>query len=1283
MPLAIYKDFDMLSSVKYDFTFNLLGGEENWAGIGDDAFTIPSSLLSIPWDSLGLHTATLSQYNSIARDLYCSSPAENFIDNIALLNAWAMVNVYPPKNLLDTGWREDLPLSFVSMAKYALQHVKDPLDVEDEDELLTYHMNVFWYEGSGQSELNLNQPKFSQVQNEGFDFFKNVKSYRFLRTLDPNSPTCDFSTGTDYCKYKTPGDDTYIVPQYVPYQLTYSYSSDWAPQDLFGRTGYEWLILAPEFTFNYTPFSETPEEETGSSSSGLSSSSSLLESSSSSSSGEATEEAAALTAELDFDDLWYTIFAGAGSGYDDRAGAGFTSVYPMPQLEFSLAGGQAVNVGDAQKFGIYIEDHRITLGDTVKITGTDNYNGTYVVAQAPSTNLIILSGAFVSEQFSNGVLTLLDASGWLYRSPKKDVMFRTTFEDITTDVCGIDDRVSESSSSSCSSSGFSSSSSSCEIPSSSAGPYEFCPGLNVFGNYYYKIYINETPVEYTCPVDEETAESSSSSSSGCAYVVSELTGFPTYRRLNLFKNATMLDLAEFGGYESYLDDTWIRLDQQLETYTDYFGHSDVTVPESIVRRLDENITGSATSAGDTRTRIEILLTTTTQHSFRTGDIVTIAGTDNYDGKHTIMDTSNTAIVINAEYVPETFDEDSDTIKLNAPYTFAGDLFNGTSLMIDSANRALAYEEAKRLDHTETIVRYGNVGYFDIVQRMEEALGEIETNMERSFSHFEERIAEEVVLSEDSLISISDITNVNSASSSSAGPETSTLENNYANPLPTTSTIELNAPQGIIKNAYYDIMPKAVGNMNEIIAAYNSELWTIKLIGPMINVNPDSVKATRSTPALGGSFSELTTTGRLRVKYNLIPTVKNSDLSLTPTVESITDETTQPYFKIEDNRIKTATFYRRHHTIEAIPNHAVTVTYGEAVDTPYIYGDASIPGTASFDFTIKAINAKTGLDLDFNNKVEFKLYTYYNGAYSDVTDTLSDDTGRWDASDRTDAGVTWSGANGSNRYRYVSSSNQLAGDIVFDPDDIPSDFFDDAAEDQGILYKVIDIVLFYKDTDDEELMPICTLPVFMYKVQYNADVVLKYQDDITFREIMEDDNADNPYYLVIGDKDGKIAGYTEFNLTDFIYNTSNRLLTIGQALDMFDGDLGLDHIYNGNVGPYEMVYSNGAAEFSQAAIEQIVADYQSGTLQYRHLFRVNYEGVVIPFYVYRALPDNANAAIIDIYSYVAPELGNAYRSIREWNGSQPLSQTSGLYSHKNRFENPHRVSGTEGTYLIYE
>jgi len=1294
MPLAINKDFQMADAIKYDFESNLLGGEANWAGIGADDFNIPASLLSIPWDSIGLSTATLIEYSSISQDLYCSDPAENFIDNLALFNAWVMVNVYPPKNLTDTEYRTDLPLSFIGLAKYALQHVKDPLDVEDEQELLDYHINVFWYEGSSQSELNLNQPKFSKVQNEGFDFFKNVKSYRYLRDLDPNSPTCNFSTGTDYCKYKTPGEDRFIVPQYVPYQLTYGYSPRWAPQDLYGRTKHQWLIMAPEFVINYDPFSEIEEEaasssscSSGGSSSCSSSQEQALLSSSSCSSSIIEEEGLGLAA-VDFDDLWNTIFGGGGSGYDNRSGQSFYTIYPLPQLEFSLSGGHAISVGDSTKFGLYIPDHRITLGSSVTIRGTDNYNGTYVVSDAPSANMIILRRTFVSETFgTDAMLTLLDATAWLYSNPKKYTIFRTAFEDITLDVCGIDNRAASSSSaeevsSSSLSSSSSALSSSCEIPSSSAGPYEFCPGLNVFGNYYYKIYIDEVIREFTCPTDSEEG-SSSSSSSGCVYAISQLEGFPTYRQINLFKNATMLDLAEFGGYDRYFTDSWIRLDEQLDYYADYFGHRDVTIPESIIRRIDGYLTGSAQSAGDGLTRLEIKLENTVQHSFRVDDIVTIENTDSYDGKHTITAVSATAIIIDTDYTPETFDEDADTIKLNAPYTFAGDLYNGTALMIDTVNRALQYEEDKRLQQTETIVRYGNTGYFDIVQRMEEALGEIETNMERAFAGFEERIAEEVELSESSLVSISDILNVNEGSSSSAGPETSTLENNFADPDPDLSPITLDSPHGVIKNAYYDIIPKAAGNINTLIDAYNSEFWTVRLIGPMIKVNPQSVKITREAPTLGQSYSNLASTGKLAVKYNIIPTVKNTELALTPTVEEYTDETKQPYFTIADNKITTGSFYQRLHTIEAIPNYNVTVTYDQPVPTPYIYGDSNITNTVSFDFGLEALNFKTGLDLDFDNKIVFKLYTHYKGKYRDVTSALSDDLSFWDEQDRTTEGVTYSGANGSNRYRWTSTDKRLQGDITFDPEDIPSDFFDEAAEDQGVLIKTIDIVLFYLDEGDAELMPICLLPAFMYKIQYQADVVLKYNSDNSFRDIMEDNNVDNPYYIVLGDREGLISGYVEVNLTDFIGATGNRLLTIGQALDMFDGDIGLAHIYNGSVGPYEMTYSAGTAQFSQAAIEQIISDYQSGTLQYRHLFNVNYEGVIIPFYVYRQIPATADADTIDIEDYVAPELGNTYRSIREWNGSQPLAQTSGLYSHINRFQNPHRVSGTEGTYLIYE
>ncbi len=1280
MGLNIDLTFDLVNKIKYDFISDPLGGELGWAGILPPFFTVDPALYGtdtpyINWDSIGLTIATQAEYDALAAILYAitdlypssssgdssssgssSSSAEprNFLDNLAIFNAWIMVNIFPPANLRDIAPREDLPLSYSNRALFALQQVRDRRDPNGETNL---ERNPFYYVGAypsdpiGIPESRFEAATYSLVTSQGANFIKNYESYREIRTRAGDYPLCANEALVGYCPNNTFGNGRKLVPQHIPYQLTYGRSLDWAPQDINGRTTFQFQVMDNNYGLFYDPADEdiAPTGQENLDVKALFLTNYLPESSV----GPGEKDA----------DGYYN-----GTGYRNASSKAPTIRTPTSTVtlipeELPIAG-PIFNGLDT--ISIKVTKHNIVRGSTVRLKGWGNsYDGDYVALGFTTRDFIILQQTYDSGLVSlpsSALVQLLDASAWVDTAAITTLDFTTDFQDIISEFCS------------------NSSSSSCDISDAS--------------NYNFKTYLDNGP-----GLD------------------------PDYDSVTLLSQEAITKLVEFGGYSKYLSDSWVNIETLQKRQTDYFGVEDGVLPASI---YETKTFECDTAVADDNGKSQFTLfddENGNNPDFSIDDVVKFdgAGATEFPGKYTIssIDLVNQTITLNVGFTTVSIGSGTFMVKLPR-FTLAGDCFNGTSLMLDTAFKALDNQRALMEKNGTALSFFGSVGFFDVQQRLYEALSTLQSEIQLNFNKIEKQIEERITLTENSLISIPDLVNSKGAIGS--------LETNSVVLDPDKSlTDNLPAPvtSGVVSRIVFDKIPKDISSAEEIGIMTQNGFWTAKIFGLFGRMDQANIAITNNLE-IPEKFSAVIQDGLLDLAS--VAGIQNAS-NITQNVVTVptTDETTHiniapamVYNKDED-RIEVSSSYIPQNDIINLKGYDVVVDYPKALPSVAVLADAIRPTSIRFEINLQAINSQTNELLDFSNKIYFKIFGEYQGRYQDLTALMSSEpagTSYWSLQQREDAAISYSQAEGYSRYEYRKENQKLIGDISFDPALIPLDMLENMAELNGLANKNIDIFLYYKadivsegsssssslsssssssteSSDSSSILPICLIPIFLYRFQKSITMKFKYRDFVNFSQILTDIDLndlhnrvtleDLTYAVVVGDDSDNVVGMATVHLTDMIPNVNNRLMTIGQYADMLLADIGKPTTFNFSVGPYTLSKTNaGAPLFVPSVRERIAADYRSGKLLKDQTFHVVLDGVTTPWQLFRAIPDRVNSIDLDMLAYIMPIIGSAYRSIREYNNSStPFPEAGGSYNHLNRYDNPHKEGADGNLNLTYE
>ena len=1225
MPLNTNDLFIVTDKIRYDLVSNPLGGDADWAGIINPYFTVDPALYQfngsdyIQWDEIGFVITTQAEYDDLAAILYATPDATittNFLDNLAILNAWLLVNVYPPANLVDTGLRTGLPISYNKIAVYALQHLRDRRDTGSNPD---YDINVFYYEGSGFTQGNITPPRFPTVVDNGLELFNNITSFRAERVIHGNYPNCtggsDPYTDSDvgYCNHRAVSLFNEIVPHLVPYQLTYSVSPEWAPQDDCGYTTFTYRVMDNRFLVKYTEYDE-----------GIP----LIERNSTLFTHLFNTNYVPTSGVLTPDDDGYFI----GTGFRNVSNVAPAVRAPRSQIGFPVTS-SPVYAGIIDGFDIVkitVPNHRISRGEPIELVDLGLYDGFYSTMPYGDENTIAIRSIDQGVVVPTGtsVLLLSDAGNWLAADPFNLTDFVTRFQDITLDA--------EGNSPLCS--------------SSAPGTVPF----NDLTNYLYKIYVDNNPGNW-----------------------------PDYIDVNLFTDAILLAIKEFGGQNNYLNDNWITLEEQLNVTKDYFGFTTGKVPASVIRREIFDLQ-TAVSNDDGQAELAIILNGDFKHTLSAGDFVFIEGTGGtvefstgYDGQFTVISVTEDTITINTPITVVTVTSGA-TIRLLSSFTFSGDLFNGVSLMLDTAFKALKNQDEIKTNNLGAIRDWASVAFFDNQQRLYESISALGDQIKEGFNAIDKKIREEVLLTENSLISILDKTNNGNIVNI---PD---LESGDVNTAPDLSLVTLPLPEGSIHRVVFDKIPRGTGSPDDLKNSIANKHWSLDIIGPFARLDQARVSVTDATVNLGDNYPPQVS-GNLYVKN--IPGIRNIDDNVFIVTNTTTDSLINssltadelnnihinktPNITLgEENKLLALSSYIPIPNIRNILNYDVTYEYKKALPTTIIYADSVNNSDIRFEFLLKALHQITGDPLDFNSYIEYAIFGEHNGRYTDLTAIFD----------------------GVFTYNYRPENGILSGKITIDASKVPADFFDNSPEFYSILYKKIDVVLYYEDSPIQ--IPIVTMPVFIYRLQKKINIDLAYKNTLAFDRILNDTDIEPTYTIVLGDNLNTVIGKAEISLVDLNSN-SERLLSIGQYVKMLESDIGVSGKFNHSFGPI-MAYKSQDKYVRFVAGEQkkILDAYKSGILRKGQMFDVDLEGQIDPWYVFNDIPNVA--AVSNIFTYIMPAIGNSYRAIREFNGIEvvdkndvnikklvPFLQTSGLFNHLNRFNNPHKDGLNESIKLTYE
>ena len=1331
MALNTDDSFILLNKIRHDFSTNLISGEDYWAGVTPPYFTVPSELYtpgatgSIIWDTLGLADASQAEYDAFAAILYGiedvypaqgsssssgSGPVRNFIDNLAIFNGWIMVNIYPPANLRDVYPRDDLPISYNKLAVFALQHLRDRMDSELD---LRYDYNVFYSASlsATETQLNITPPLFPVVVENGLDYLVEIPAYRAARAYQAGYPECSGEddpyddTSLLYCNYRTPLNNREIVPQLVGYQLTFFTSDEWAPQDCYGRTSFDYDVLDNRFGIVYTPYDEGIEEEE--------------------------------RLETPFQHLFNTVYVPSdgvltpdangyyeGNGFDNTSDKAPNVITPKAKVGFSAVSSPAY-IGDkdgASIFLLYAEDHKVIAGEPIELTGFGSYDGFYTaLPYGDAHNIAIASTDYGEVDVSSAYIILTDASGWLARDPLELESFLTRYEDLTFDALG-NEASCMSSSSGVSSSSEDAGSSSSGVSSSSNGtssssgtPSSSSSGAasNGLANYIYQVYTDS---------------------------VTTSEGWLGYLDVRLFKDAVTEGLREFGGSSTYFADQWIDISTQSSVIKDYFGIQQGVIPRSVIKRESLEIDSSIVSDNGGYSQLHVQENGSFEHSIIAGDFIelTYAGTD-YNGQYEVREVDETTITIDQEYDAGHAMLSSARYTLLSPYTLAGDLFNGVSLMLDTAFKALANQDAIRQENLEDITSWVTTGFFDLEQRLLESIYTLKEDIRVGFNVARKKISEDVLLTVSSLISIEDLPNT---------------DGTLANPLlelapvtmtPDLSSVELEVATGAIHRLVFDKGPRGVASPTQMNSAITSSLWSVDIVGPFANLEQARVKITTQNIDTD-TYDAIIDDEYLRVVNS--PAIRNVETDSyrvkSITTDSLaTDEMSEdekialhsnqiPRIVVdEDNKyIQFLSSYRPMAQVYSIPEYDISLSFNDALPVPAIYGDSNTVASIRFEAELSGIHRLNNTSLDFNNKVKYRIFGEIGGRYTDLTDLLSPYMGYWSQADRdvlNEAGSSSSGdsslyAAGSeySRYEYRVENSVLVGDIAIDPANIPVSFFDNTPEMYNNLYKNVDIVLYYEGEIEEEpttssssyetssssapvsssstlssssssvaeastvKIPIVTIPVYIYRSQKKASIDLAYNGSIGFDALLSDTTIDPVYSLVLADNGDNIIGVGEFTLVDLLDN-NRRLVSIGQYSDMLAADVGTPGIFNHGTQEYAALrYTDGDVILSSSNQQKIVSDYLNNKLRVGQLFNIDINGRDEPWILFNGFVADDVNGVSNIFAHIAPAIGNMYRGLREHNHpTAPYTQADGLYNHINRFDNPHNNGVEQGNKLTYE
>lgn len=1304
MSLNTNDSFSVLDHVRYNFQSNPLGGEPKWAGDLTPFFTVPqemydlSNLLdNIKWDKLGLSEATQMEYDTFAAILYgvpLAGATHNFIDNLAVFNSWIMVNIYPPSNLLDVGDRAGLPISYNKISVYALQHLRDRRDTDTD---LRYDFNVFYTASlPNEPQSNVKAPLFPVVVEGGINFLKEDTSYRIARPLNINYPNCTINpdpyddADLNYCNHIVPIVNTEIVPQLVGYQLTFGRSLDWAPQDTCGRTQFRYTLLDDKFSIVYQPYDEIiPIEERRS---------------------------------TPFVHLFNTNYIptlasqavdqdGYLQGTGFRNSSGTAPSIRAPRSQVGYPGTVApVFIGTIDGFDIstiFIEDHKITSGEPIELSGFDLYDGFYTtVPYGDKDNIAIRASNLGPIILDNPFVFLTNAINWLSRDPLNLTSLLTRYQDVTEDACGqssicIDPPPSSSSS------GLSSSSASIPL---------ICQDLK---NYVYKVYVDNNGGDWADYID-----------------------------VKLFKDAIVIALKEFGGSNQYLKETWVDLADSLNVIKDYFGNRDGIVPKSVVKIEDHEL---KTMSTDNDGFLQIFPKDNGNfiHTISVGEFVEIydsAGTPDaltgYDGQYEVIEADDVSMTLKQEYIGSISIPSGAHVKLLAPFTFAGDLFNGVSLMLDTAFKSLSNQDDIRSKNLEDLSSWISTGFFDMQQRLSESISELKFDIRSGFDTIKKKVKEDVALTENSLISIIDESNEN------GDVGTPELEDADVNTRPDLSSVDLPSPVGAIHRVILDKIPRGVGDPLKLKDAISSFFWQMEINGPFARISQARLKVTSQSIPTDGFYNVVDDPNVRITNVPPVRSISSNDYSVVPATTDIlkNDEMTEeekialnsnvvPNVIVDDDsrRISFLSSYRPMDTINSIPLHEISLVFEDALPVSAIHADSNSISRIKFEAKLSGIDIGSGLPLDFNNKIHYRIFGEYDGRYTDITDLISPNMDFWSQSDRDSFTGSSSSSEGApllfdlasdfSRYEYRVENSSLIGDITIDPANIPQDLFNLNPEMYNHIYKNIDIVLYYQDEEAVVItpsssssssssspsssssgassssssgsgviepgvatppqIPLVTIPVFIYKVQKRAIIKLAYNPGINFSTLLSDTVIDPTYTLVLADDADNIIGSAEFSLVDLM-SENRRLLSIGQYVDMLESDIGVPGHFNHAVGPY--ISSDFSGDFGINKVQQarIIEDYNKNILRVGQMFHISTDGNLEPWVLFSPLPSVQSSSFIDIFAYIAPAIGNMYRGLREHNDSEnPYAQETGFFNHLNRFNNPHRNGVEQGNKLSYE
>lgn len=1278
MGLNINNAFDLADKINYGFASNPLGGDPNWAGTSSPYFTVSQELYEltgaidrIKWDELGLLTASQSDYDNFANILYATPDATsttNFIDNLAIFHAWLMVMVFPPANLLDIGNRSGLPISYNKLSTYALQHVRDQ---NDSPSTLLYDSNVFYNALSpiDTPQTNIKPPLFSVIVDSGLNFLNTMPVFRNERPWHLNYPVCvgnfdpyeDFDLG--YCNHRETGYNSEIFPQLVAYQLTYYTSQSWAPQDDCGRTSFTYRSINDKVRIRYQEFDEgiPTIERNGTVFKHLFNTNYIP------SDGSITQDI----------DSYYL-----GTGYRNPTNIAPGIRAPRSQVGFKITSAP-VDIGIIDGFNfvkINIPDHGLARGEPLEIIGLTPYDGYYYVeSHGDVDNIAIKSSYYPSTPIASSFLYLTNAIKFIGNNPYTDKSFKTRFQDITLDA---------------------------------AGNYKVCGGPNPpivpysgTDNYSYTTYTEQG------------------------------INWPYYENVSLFTSDTMLLVKQFGGYTKYLRDSWLTLSEEPKVTKDYFGFNDCEAPASVIRREEQNLDTTVTN-NNGLAELAVTFNGEFKHTYIIGDYVllentggTVSGANGYDGSFEIVDISEDTFTIQAPYFSIALSGGA-TSKLLSQYTLAGDLFNGTSLMLDAAFKMLAEQSDIRNSNLSNMSDWISTGFFDIQQRLYESIGTINGFIKDAFDTVDRRTKEEVLLTENSLISIEDDFNVNffNTITDQNGVEKNVnykgsveFEERDINTEPSTELIGLNPPSGSVHRVIYGKMPRGVSSPDSLKNSVSNKLWSLQLVGPLTRTKDTRIKITTNDVEVGDDYASVEEIGNLRVvgKPIITPINGTAQIVRSKTTNSLikdnmtADELLTIHTNVSpaiekqaDGSLTAISSYIPMPTINSISGHDVNYIYNKALPTTVISFDANnVKPSIKFEFSLKANSFIGDIPLDFNDYIQFGIFGEIDGRYTDLTDIFSPVQNYWSRTDRINNSVSTMQDYYDlkfSKYEYRTTDNILIGDIYFDVSRTPRSFFDNTPDMYGILYKRLDIVLYYRDestsyassssslAQDIIQLPIVTIPVFIYRSQQSVNVDIAYKSGISFDLLLRDTDSDDNYKIVLGDTDNQIVGVAPITLVDLI-NNGDRLISIGQYVNMLEADIGVSGRYNHNIGPFKVRVDNRSIyKISMPATEKlkIVEAYKKNLLKKGQMFSVEiYDprtGItqVDPWYLFNSIPSNSNSSI-DIFAYIAPAIGNMYRGIREHCGSNPYIQSSGYFNHINRFNNPHKDGSNNNLRLTYE